>query len=120
MTQINTIPSVLVLKFSFSKKATKICVIFLIGFDVYKVKVKTMKKITQFFVVFSEKLNFTVLKSLRNKKDLNDVTAAQFLVSFSQLPAAKKNTENWAAVTSLRSSLIHDNSKKHKAPTTKH
>ena len=29
------------------------------------------------------------LKSSRNKKDLNDVTAALFLVSFSQLPAAK-------------------------------
>ena len=31
------------------------------------------------------------LKSSRNKKDLNDVTAALFLVSFSQLPAAKKH-----------------------------
>ena len=38
----------------------------------------------------------------RNKKDLNDVTAAPFLMSFSQLPAAKKNTENGAALTSLR------------------
>ena len=35
-------------------------------------------------------------------KVLIDVTAAQFLVSFSQLPAVKKDTENWAAVTSLR------------------
>ena len=32
----------------------------------------------------------TILKSSRNKKDLNDVTAAPFSVSFSQLPAAKK------------------------------
>ena len=32
----------------------------------------------------------THLKSSRNKKDLNDVTAALFSVSFSQLPAAKK------------------------------
>ena len=31
------------------------------------------------------------LKSSRSKKDLNDVTAAPFLVSFSQLPAAKKH-----------------------------
>ena len=30
------------------------------------------------------------LKSSRNKKVLNDVTAALFSVSFSQLPAAKK------------------------------
>ena len=33
---------------------------------------------------------------------LNDVTAAPFLVSFSQLPAVRKDTENGAAVTSLR------------------
>ena len=32
-----------------------------------------------------------LLKSSRNKKDLNDITAATFLVSFSQLPAAKKH-----------------------------
>ena len=32
-----------------------------------------------------------LLKSSRNKKDLNDVTAAPFSVSFSQLPAAKKH-----------------------------
>ena len=31
----------------------------------------------------------THLKSSRNKKDLNDVTAAPFLMSFSQLPAAQ-------------------------------
>ena len=31
-----------------------------------------------------------LLKSSRNKKDLNDITAALFSVSFSQLPVAKK------------------------------
>ena len=48
------------------------------------------------------------LKSSRNKKDLNDVTAALFSVSFSQLPAAQKTTKNKAAVTSL-SSIFRDN-----------
>ena len=48
------------------------------------------------------------LKSSRNKKDLNDVTAAPFLMSFSQLPAAKKNTKKGAAVTSLRLFLFRD------------
>ena len=33
---------------------------------------------------------YYVLKSSRNKKVLNDVTVAQFSVSFSQLPAVKK------------------------------
>ena len=37
---------------------------------------------------------FGFLKSSRNKKDLNDVTAAPLLVSLSQLPTANKNTEN--------------------------
>ena len=45
------------------------------------------------------------LKLSRNKKDLNEVTAAPFLVSFSQLPAAKK-TEKGAAVMSIRSFLL--------------
>ena len=52
-----------------------------------------------------------LLKSSRNKKDLNDITAAQFLVSFSQLPAAKKN-ENGAAVTLLRPFLFRDDFRK--------
>ena len=43
-----------------------------------------------------------LLKLSRNKKNLNDVAAAPFMVSFSQLPTAK-NTENRATVTSLRS-----------------
>ena len=47
------------------------------------------------------------LKSSRNKKDFDDVIAAPFLVSFSQLPAAKKHRKR-AAVTSLRSSLFRD------------
>ena len=34
--------------------------------------------------------NVLLLKMSQNKKDLNDVTAAPFLVSFSQLPAAIK------------------------------
>ena len=37
---------------------------------------------------------------------LNDATAAPFFVSFSQLPAAKKATENRAAMTSLRSFIF--------------
>ena len=39
------------------------------------------------------------------------MTAAPFLVSFSQLPAAKKNTKNGAGVTSLRSFLFRDDFK---------
>ena len=50
----------------------------------------------------------TVVKSSRNKKDLNDVTDAPFLVFFSQLPAPK-SIENGVAVTSLRSFLFRDN-----------
>ena len=42
------------------------------------------------------------LMSLLRMNVLNDVTAALFLVSFSQLPAVKKDTKNGAAVTSLR------------------
>ena len=44
----------------------------------------------------------TILKSLLRTNVLNDVTATPFSVSFSQLPAVKKPTENSAAVTSLR------------------
>ena len=32
------------------------------GFDIYLLNVKTMRKIAQFFVAFSEKLNFTTFK----------------------------------------------------------
>ena len=53
--------------------------------------------------------NIVKVKSSRNKKELNEVTAAPFLVSFVQLPPAKKTTENGAAVTLLRSFLFHNN-----------
>ena len=53
--------------------------------------------------------NIVKVKSSRNKKDLNEVTAAPFLVSFVQLPPAKKPTENGAAVTLLRSFLFRNN-----------
>ena len=43
-----------------------------------------------------------LLKALLCTNVPNDVTAALFLASFSQLPAVKKDTENGAAVTSLR------------------
>ena len=47
------------LKFSFSEKARKICAIYhLILTFMYLVNVKTMRKIAQFFVAFSEKLYF--------------------------------------------------------------
>ena len=49
------------------------------------------------------------VKSSQNKKDLNDVTAAPFFVSSSQLPAAKTQTKNGVSVTSLRSFLFRDN-----------
>ena len=58
---------------------------------------------TLFFLIFT-----FYLKSSQNKKDLNDVTAAPFLVSFSQVQAAK-NTKNGAAVMSLRSFLFRNN-----------
>ena len=53
--------------------------------------------------------NIVKVKSSRNKKDLNEVTAAPFLVSFVQLPPAKNPTENKAAVTLLRSFLFRNN-----------
>ena len=42
------------------------------------------------------------IQTLLHTNVLNDVSAAPFSVSFSQLPAAKKPTENGAAVMSLR------------------
>ena len=47
-----------IVKFSFSNKAKKDLPNLLHGFDIYLVNVKTMKKITQIFVVFSDKLIF--------------------------------------------------------------
>ena len=46
------------LKFSFSEKATKIGAFLPHGFDIYVVNVKSIRKIEQIFVAFSEKLNF--------------------------------------------------------------
>ena len=48
-----------------------------------------------------------VLKSSQNKKDLNDVTAALFSVFFAA-GSWEKDTENGAAVTSLKSFLFRD------------
>ena len=55
--------------------------------------------------IFEKKNIILLLKSSRHKKDLNDVTVAPFLVSFSQLPAAKKLV---SALTSLRFFLFRD------------
>ena len=49
-----------------------------------------------------------LLKSSRNKKDLNNITVAPFLVGFFAAGSWEKNIENGAAVTSLRSFLFHD------------
>ena len=43
-----------------------------------------------------------ILKVLLRMKVLNGITAAPFPVSFSKLPAVNKDTENGAAVMSLR------------------
>ena len=48
--------------------------------------------------------NHWLVKSSRNKKDHNDVTAAPFLVLF--FTAEEKNIKNDAAVTSLRT-FVH-------------
>ena len=45
--------------------------------------------INKYYYSFCNKIN-QLVKSSRNKKDLNDVTAALFSVSFSKLSAAKK------------------------------
>ena len=58
-----------------------------------------MLAIRKFWVTYT-------LKSSRNKKDLNDITAAPFWVFM--LLAAEKDTENGAAVTSLKSFLFCD------------
>ena len=51
----------MVVKFSFSEKATKNVRNRPYGFEIYLVNVKTMRTIVQIFVAFSEKLNFTYL-----------------------------------------------------------
>ena len=51
----------MLIKFSFSEQATKMCAIVLMGLKfTYLVNVKTIRTIGQIFVAFSEKLNFTV------------------------------------------------------------
>ena len=69
----------------------------------------SVRRLTRNVKKFNATYMLYMLKLSRNKKDLNDVTAATFLVSFSQLPAARKNIENGAAVTSLRSIFFRDN-----------
>ena len=49
-----------------------------------------------------------ILKSSWDKKGLNYVIAAPFLVCFLQLVAEKKTPENEAVLTSLRPFLLHD------------
>ena len=44
----------------------------------------------------AEKRTYYVLKPLQNKKGKKKIPGAQFSVSFSQLPAVKKDTENCA------------------------
>jgi hypothetical protein len=46
------------------------------------------------------------MKSSRNKKDLNDVTAAPFLMSFSKLPAAKKKHQKRGTCNVIKVLLI--------------
>ena len=48
------------------------------------------------------------LKSSRNKKDFNDVSAVPFLVSFSQLPAAKKKHQRGGSCDVIKVLLICD------------
>ena len=54
-----------------------------------KISRKTLSNFRNFYLSFWLTLN--LIKSPRNKKDLNDVTAASFSVSFTQLPTAKKH-----------------------------
>ena len=61
-----------------------------------------------YFLYIDMSLMQYILKLSRNKKNLSNLSTPPFSVSFSQLPAAKKHTENEAAVTSLRSFLFRD------------
>ena len=54
------------------------------GFDIYLVNVKTMRKIVQIFVAFSEKLNFTriqILNGLRQLRLLENPKNVEILVN---------------------------------------
>ena len=53
-------------------------------------------------MILSDEFVTKQLKALLCTNVLNDVTAALFLMSFSQLPAVKKDNDKGAAVTSLR------------------
>ena len=52
----------MVVKFSFSEKATKNVRNRPYGFEIYLVYLKTMRTIAQIFVAFAEKLNFTAVR----------------------------------------------------------
>ena len=52
----------MVVKFSFSEKATKNMCNRPYGFKIYLVYLKTMRTIAQIFVAFAEKLNFTAVQ----------------------------------------------------------
>ena len=52
----------MVVKFSFSEKATKNVRNRPYGFEIYLVYLKTMRTIAQIFVAFTEKLNFTAIR----------------------------------------------------------
>ena len=57
------------IKFSFSEKATKICAICLMVLTFTKyINVKTIRRMVQIFVAFSEKLNFTVYAAKSRSK----------------------------------------------------
>ena len=59
------------------------------------------------FIVKTLQVNF--VKSSRNKKGLNDVTAAPFLVGFFAAGSWEKDTKNGAVGMSLRPFLFCDN-----------
>ena len=53
------------------------------------------------FSIHRFRQNMIKVKSSQNKKDLNDVTAALFLMSFSQLPTAKKHRKQGSCDVNL-------------------
>ena len=54
----------MVVKFSFSEKATKNVRNRPYGFEIYLANVKTVRTIAQIFVAFAEKLDFNIYKML--------------------------------------------------------
>ena len=82
------------LKFSFSEKATKICAFFIMVLTftkVQQVNAKTMRKIAQFFAAFSEKLNFTASSLFYFSQITNKVAVT--IVCYA---IAMTNTQNWS------------------------